>query len=745
VRREPDRPDASRNRAEETARRRREALLILATGLAVFVFALWEIRRPGAADGAPGNVFSFLLVNLNIVLLLLLVFLVVRNLLKLYLEWRVRLPGSQLRSRLVLAFVTIAAFPAVVMLLLSLEFSTNAIDSWFNSEVESSLRGAWQLAQTYYREAGDDAVRHARALSRRVEEIGPITDRESRARLQSVVHDYQESYGLGTVQIVDRNGRELLSVFSESTPTGVPLGIDRDLLAEVLDDRAATRVEPLGASDVVRGAVPMHDGRGSVSAMVVVDYLVDESPRAWSDRIVASFREYRSLQLNKRPFKNLYVLTMALASLVVIFSATWLGLYLARGITEPIGRVVAATRRIAEGDLDVRVDAIGGDEIGTLVEAFNSMTADLRESHAQIEERSRYIENILNHIDAGVISVDELGRVSTVNPAALSLLGLREERLVGRDAALVLERSGYPEVAALLSDVERGAVSSGTRLNVHREDESRTLLTIATSLEREGGGRSGYVLFVQDVAQIVHVQRMEAWREVARRIAHEIKNPLTPIQLSAQRLQRRLRGRVAGEEGRLVEECTTTIVTEVEGLKHLVNEFSQFARRTPSQKRQQDLNAIVEETMPLYRQARPDLVLGMELERELPAVSMDRESVKRALVNLLDNAVAAVGTNGTASHAERARPDVVVRTRYDAQLSRVVLEVCDAGPGIAPEHRARVMEPYFSTKPDGTGLGLAIVASVAADHQAYLRLHDEHPHGARIVIEFPVGLAEADV
>jgi two-component system nitrogen regulation sensor histidine kinase NtrY len=297
----------------------------------------------------------------------------------------------------------------------------------------------------------------------------------------------------------------------------------------------------------------------------------------------------------------------------------------------------------------------------------------------------------------------------------------------------------------LLSDLERGVVSSGARVNVHREDENRTLLVIATRLEREDGELTGYVLFFEDVGQIVHAQRMEAWREVARRIAHEIKNPLTPIQLSAQRLQRRLRGRVTGEEGRLVEECTETIVKEVEGLKNLVNEFSQFARRTPSNKREHDLNAVVEETMPLYQQARPDLALGTDLAKRLPPILMDRESVKRALMNLLDNAVSAVGSSGNGDELETGRPDIVVRTRHERALSRVVLEVADAGPGIAPEHRARVLEPYFSTKADGTGLGLAIVASVAADHQAYLRLNDEEPHGTRISVEFPERGSESEV
>jgi two-component system nitrogen regulation sensor histidine kinase NtrY len=276
------------------------------------------------------------------------------------------------------------------------------------------------------------------------------------------------------------------------------------------------------------------------------------------------------------------------------------------------------------------------------------------------------------------------------------------------------------------------------------------------------------VLFFENVSQIVEVQRMEAWKEVARRIAHEIKNPLTPIQLSAQRMRRRLRERLDGDDADLFDECTNTIVSEVEELKNLVNEFSRFARRPAGEMRAQDLNEIVEETLPLYRQARPDLRIDFERARALPRVLMNREAVKRALVNLLDNAVAAVasvrnghgeGAGDAGADAERSRnggvapstdgdghgaaasahadPDICVRTRVDEDLSRVVLEVSDRGPGIPAEHRGRVFEPYFSTKADGTGLGLAIVASIAADHHAYVRLHDVAPHGTRFVLEFP--------
>lgn len=723
---------------EERRSRRREAAIIIAAAVAVFAFAFWEIRRPGAHDGAAGNVFSFLLVNLNIVLVLLMIFLVVRNGMKVVAERRHRVPGSQLKSRMVLAFLTIALFPALVMLTISLEFSTNAIDDWFNTEVEESLRDAWHLAQTYYRDAGERAELHAAALAERLS-AGEFDAQTDGAALRRKLDAYRRTYALAAVQVVSLVGDRLAATKSDpSMPDSGAVAL-RELLLDVGQGRISTRVVAANDGDLLRAAAPIRNG-DAIAAAVVIDYLVERSARMWSEDIVNAFREYRRLELNKRPFQNLYVLTMVLASLVVVFSAIWLGLYLARGITEPLAKLAGATRRVAEGDWDVRLREVGGDEVGMLVRAFNAMTADLKATHATLEERRRYIENIVSNIDAGVAAVDANSFVATVNPAAISLLGLRGDEVVGRDAHAVFEEAGYPEVARLLEELERGAVVSGTRRNVEREAEGRTLLVIATLLESPLGGPTGFVLFFQDVSQLAGIQRMEAWREVARRIAHEIKNPLTPIQLSAQRLYRRLGPRLHGEDAEVFNDCTNTIVKEVEELKNLVNEFSQFARQPIAIKRPQDLNQLVEETLPLFRQAHPNLCITFEPAPDLPPVLMNREGVKRALVNLLSNAVAAVGATGD---GVREGGDVVVRTSMEAELERVCLEVCDSGPGIPPEIRARVFEPYFSTKPDGTGLGLAIVSSIAADHQAYVRLHEQLPRGTRVVIEFPAG-ASAD-
>ncbi|MFP6625940.1 MAG: ATP-binding protein [Deltaproteobacteria bacterium] len=716
---------------DEHRRRRREGFIIAAAGLAVLVFALWEIRRPATAS-ATGNVMSFLIVNLNIVLLLVLVFLVLRNLLKLLMERRRGVMGSQLKSRMVLAFVTIALFPAVVMVMVSLEFVTNTIDSWFSREVEASLRGAQQLARTYYQNSADQAVNDSRQLGRLIERRGGVVVQEG-GELAVIVSSHQRAYQLPAVSVFGPDGQRLAS--SPAAGRGIADAAYRAVVEEALAaGGTASRVERVGEEDVALGAYAVADASGSgVMAVVVVENTVDAQVRQWSEEILSSFNQYTELKLNKRPFKNLYILTMALASLVVVFSATWLGIYLARGITDPLGRMADATRRVAAGDWGVPLDESGGDEIATVMRSFNSMTAQLKASHEDLDERRRYIENVLANIEAGVVSVDEDGVISTVNPAAFSLLGLEEGTVLGEDAVAVFKGRGYGEVVSFIEDLRGGHAAPGARLNIEREEEGRTLLVTGTTLVRRSGVQAGWVLFFENVSQIVEIQRIEAWKEVARRIAHEIKNPLTPIQLSAQRMGRRLQGRLSAEDQVIIDDCIGTIIGEVDELKGLVNEFSKFSRTSVGEKKPHDINQLVAETLPLYRQSREDIAFDFAGGENLPVVIMNREAVRRALVNLLDNAVAAVARNEGVDSA------ITVTTRLDQELSRVVLEVADSGPGVAPEHRARVFEPYFSTKEEGTGLGLALVASVAADHHAYVRLHDNDPCGSRFVIEFPVG------
>ncbi|HEY2775673.1 MAG TPA: ATP-binding protein [Candidatus Binatia bacterium] len=723
---------AEARRSAEVTRRRRESFIVLLAGLAVAAFGIWGTGGPESRQGG-GNVFSFLLINLNVVLLLLMAFFVVRNLLRLVLERRRGTMGSHLRSRLVLAFVVIALFPATVMVIVSYEFVSNGIDDWLGREVEESLDDAYSLARIYYRSTAEQAVAHANALAADIASRDLLAPSALPALKQRIA-DEQRIHGLATVEVLDPTGASLVRMFRGAETVGERSPSDAEMVDSVRHGQSPTRVDTEGATDVIRGAASVPSRDGKIAAIVIVDTTVAESPRAWSSQILNSFREFRRLTLSKQPFKNLYLVTLLLASFVVVFSATWLGLYLARGVTEPIGRLAEATRDVASGRLDVALPEEGGDEVATLVRGFNTMIAQLARGREALDERRAYIENVLANIGAGVVSIGADGRVGTINPAALAMLGLREEAVIGRVAETVFEEARIPEVVSLLRDVRAGQREAGSGVNFRR-DEDRTLVVTATNLRR-GNTVSGTVLFFEDVSQIQQVQRMEAWHEVARRIAHEIKNPLTPIQLSAQRLERRLSGRLSGGEADVVRESVSTIVAEVDGLKRLVNEFSQFARMGGGDKAPQDLNPIVEEALPLYRQSHPDIPVQFHAADSLPPARLDRDAVRRALTNLVENAIAAV----------RAMPDeprrIDVSTRFDPTLSRVILEVADTGAGISREVRARIFEPYFSTKPEGTGLGLAIVASMAADHHAYLRVRANDPRGTRFVIEFPATHAQ---
>jgi len=727
-------PDVSTTSAEERRRRWREGAIIAAAGAAVMFFAYWEFSNPGPGGGSQ-NVVSFLLINLNIVLLLVVAFLVVRNVMKLVLERRRGVLGSQLRSRMVMAFVSIALFPAALMLLVSTVFFTNSIDNWFSSEVEQALSGAYNLARTYYSDSADTASRSAKELALSLRKAG-LNRPGAAARAEAVLRDREGHARIASVRVFNSSGEAVLTSVggADLLEAGPPA---RALVERALAGQAAVEIEHVGDEDLLRGVAPVLGAdANTVVGVVVVDYLLRAGPRRWSEDILSSFRDYRQLKLNRKPFKSLYTLTMVLASLVVVFAATWLGLNLARGITEPIGRLAEATREVAEGNWEAEVPEAGGDEMGTLVRGFRSMTAQLKAGHDALDERARYTENILRHVDAGVVSVDVDGLVATVNPAAVSLLGLSDVAPPGRDAVSLLGEAGYDTVIELLEDVRSGTLPSGSSRNVDREEEGRTLLVTATELRRRSGEKAGSVLFFEDVSQIAAAERMEAWREVARRVAHEVKNPLTPISLSAQRLSRRVGAGLPPEERAILEECTGTIVTQVEQLKAMVNQFSSFARQSDSVKLRHFLNPLVEETMPLYVQSRPDLDVEFYRGDDLPALMMDREAVKRALINLLDNAVyaadSAVGDRG------EGRGRVEVRTSYDEKLQRAVLEVIDNGPGIPAGMRARVFDPFYSTKEDGSGLGLAMVASMAADHQAYFGVVDNSPTGSRFKIEFPV-------
>ncbi|MCK5322900.1 MAG: HAMP domain-containing protein, partial [Desulfobulbaceae bacterium] len=426
---------------------------------------------------------------------------------------------------------------------------------------------------------------------------------------------------------------------------------------------------------------------------------------------------------------------LLIVTLLIIFSAIWFGFYVSRGLTGPIAKLADATRRVSEGELDFVLEKDSGDEMGTLVDAFNRMIKDLltgkqrlEETHVELEQRRRYMEILLQNVPAGVISMDKGGHVTTVNRFAEELLDVSREEILFKDYRAVMRPAHARILEEFFAELDRsGKASIERNLQLTVENESFSLRVNFTRLEDEDQSPLGVVIVFDNLTELEKAQRMAAWREVARRIAHEIKNPLTPIGLSAQRLRKRYL-KLLESEGEVFDLCTATIINQVDELKRLVSEFSSFARMPAVRKSMSSLSAMVEEVVALYREAHKNIVFSSRFDDDMPVFLFDVEQMKRVLINLFDNAVAEVGKDG--------KVDVLVYA--DLNRDMVYMEVADNGQGVKDEDKLRLFEPYFSKKKSGTGLGLAIATTIVADHGGYIRVKDNKPAGARFIIELPL-------
>jgi two-component system nitrogen regulation sensor histidine kinase NtrY len=453
------------------------------------------------------------------------------------------------------------------------------------------------------------------------------------------------------------------------------------------------------------------------------------------DTAVASYQQFR---YKRRDLVQLYVTLIGLIFVATLFVATWMGWYVARRITEPIQQVAGAAREISAGNMGVRVDAQVGDEMAMLVDAFNEMagelqenrevitrsTAELRRSNQALDERRRYIETLVANLSTAVVSVDPSGRVTTANPAVVRILGVK--LAPGDDAGAVLRGNGLGALSELLA---QGPEVEGERLRRDVElPETAPAQQVSVHLS-DLRGRSeedpGRLMMIEDVSDLLRAQKALAWQDVARRIAHEIKNPLTPIQLSAQRLRKKFFAGAADLDQVLLE-ATASIEREVGALEHLVDEFSQFARMPRVRPEPVEFDRVVESVLSLYK-GLPEIDWQVDLDPGVGRVNVDAQQIRRALINLIDNAVAAMEESGR----------VGIRTRAIGDDGSIRIEVSDTGPGVPPADRERMFAPDFSTKKRGTGLGLAIVHKVVTDHRGTIRVEDNPPRGVRFVIEIP--------
>jgi len=437
-------------RREEAKRRKREGVVILVTTLMVLAFAYFEVQLPDVSSeySLGNNIIFFLLININIILLVLLVFLVVRNLVKLVFERKRRILGSRLRVRLVLAFVALSLVPTLLLFVIAGGFVTRSFERWFDLQVETALQGSLEIGQTYYQNSANNALFYARQLSRRITQ-GDLFNAQRLGALKEFVQDKQREYNLGTVELFAPDRRVIVVAFNDKVPTGVTIKAESEFLNRALRGLEVTRTQAFGEGDVIRGGVPIYGSDKRVLGVVVVDYYVPKSITKRALQISRSYEQYKHLMFLKTPVKNGYILTLLLITLVIIFAATWFGFYLAKGITVPIQRLAEGTHEVAHGNWDYKIEAVGDDEIGTLVDSFNQMTGDLKKINLELERRGRFVETVLANIAAGVVAVNPAGKITTWNKAAEQMLGITADKAFGRSYGDVF----HPESLQVMREI----------------------------------------------------------------------------------------------------------------------------------------------------------------------------------------------------------------------------------------------------------------------------------------------------
>jgi len=713
--------------------RTKTALLIT---LAVFLVVTLALIMNWHTDEEAffGNIALFSLINLNILALLVLVVLVARNVIKLMFERRRGILGAKLRSRLVASFVLIALIPIGLSFLVSSGLIHQAVQGWFNTQVESLVSSSMNLARQYVAQAKVTVRGASRRVHHDLVRIGGWEVPNS-ARVRDKLEELRHANDLYSLRIVTRGG-EVLNEATHATAEVESFAeppIDSDALGRAAPNSPVLRLEERGASQFVR----VYQQLGE--SVLVSSFRMDPEMVHAQGVVSDAYTQYGDLKAVKDPLRANFFSILALFNLLTLFGAIWVAFFISKQITGPIQALAEGTRSIARGDYNFSLpEPIRDDEIGYLMTSFNQMVADLNLSRGEAERRGRLIEAIISNLGVGVVALDPDKRVTAVNKAARSLLDIKspEASLPGHQLGQVVPAEHYEQLAQLVgaldsldSPVDRfGRAEAEIRLRRN----SRELLVVCTAgrIQTADGGSLGYVLLLDDVTELSRAQHLAAWRDVARRIAHEIKNPLTPLQLSAQRLERLLQ---TTEVSSAASESVRSIVEHVEIIKRLANEFSEYGRMPTAQFAPSDLDILARSVFDTYAGSNPEIDFAYEVKNRVPEMLLDPEQIRGVLINILANAVAAV--RSVTGHTEKQR--ITVSLDFDRLSGRARIEIADSGPGIAAADKIRVFEPYFTTKKGGTGLGLAIVSSVISDHQGEVAVYDNAPRGARFVITLP--------
>ena len=730
-------------------RRRRRALLwalgiTVALLLAIIVSQqlwLWTVLRP---DTASETLLLFALSTLNFVAFVVFFFIFVRNLLKLRRERQERQLGSKVKTRLLVYFISISFLPITAMAAFSYLFLNRSLEKWFYPFPEGLVQQA--------SEAREETLSNQIKTLRQTASLAVmLLNRLPASERQATLDQLLQSSQLSGVEIATSDGQVVARSRANLTLS------DSERLESLFDQ--ARRAGPAIGDQLADGReFDVLAMRLNANETLIISP-AKPSENDLNELISGSERDYQELVKKQRRVRLLGLSTLGLMTLILLFVSSWVAIYLARGIATPIKALAEASNEVARGNLGYRVTTIADDELAMLANSFNQMTMQLEENRSRIEasatelrdtnlalrERRNYIETILQSLSTGVISIDESDRVTTLNTAAARMLGLPAKPEGSRKLNELMGTEDWTVVDRLLRRARRTRqAAEQTQLEgVGNGHGPLPVAMTATALRDRPGPGTGVVLVIEDLSELLAAQRVAAWSEVARRMAHEIKNPLTPIQLSAERIAKNYanitsnggsNGEATDKErvGDVIAECTATITREVAGLKAMVDEFSRFSRLPATRLQPADLNEVVRQAVALYEDRLDGVTIALELDANAPFALLDSEQIKRVFVNLIDNALDSL--SGFASSDQKL---ITITTRHDSPTSLLVAEVADSGQGIALEDFKRLFQPYFSRRDSGTGLGLAIVQRIVLEHGGRIRAEKNQPRGARFIIELP--------
>ena len=676
------------------------------------------------------RVLLWILWNIVFLLFLILLFVLGRNLTKLYLERKKKVIGSHFKTKLVLFFIGLSLIPTLLLFFFASDLINRSIEHWFRTPVDQILTDTQKVAEGFYSDKEAITYHYAKQLGIEIREKDFFSSGNTQALLNFLKEKIKE-YRLDLISIYIGE-KELVTFLNPNLPLQDYRDLRGNIIKRALLGENFKRIESMGKGELIRRGISFnHPTAGRV--LIVTGKFLPQNYYESINRISSYIQKYKSLKILKDPIKTSYLLIFLFVTLLIIFTASWIGFHLAKSITNPIEKLAQATREVSKGNLNVRVEDPASDEIGILIESFNQMISDLKESNKkiaqkteEIERRKKYFETVLNNISTGVITIDANGFITTINPAAMNLLQLNSLNPVGKNYKTFLSESTYSEIVNILDKAIEGKYKI-TEKEISLKFDSRTItlaLTI-TPFQDMNNNFMGIIVALDNVTQIITAQKIAAWKEVAQRVAHEIKNPLTPIQLSAERIIKSL-GREKNKK--IIEEGAKTIIQETRTIKNLVDEFSNFARLPVISLSYTDLHQLIEQTISLFRGIYKDIEFEVFYSSEVPSqIYLDPEQMKRVFVNIISNAVEAMDRKGK----------ITIATSYNHEIKIVRIEISDTGPGIPDTDKAKLFVPYFSTKKKGRGLGLSIVHQIITEHNGTIKVEDNVPHGAKFILQIP--------